>query len=136
MVILGYHTPVPPPKWDKHHVGIIQDASNKVIHHRKGSTEFKALTTSQSHYMTPIHAPTVHVVDHGTATYEELHGNFFTSHRDLRRCMGKHTRIVVPKRFGRYATSASDYGERPGRRDGRRNFTLRLASPPPSCRVI
>ncbi|KAH8051268.1 hypothetical protein JL721_11167 [Aureococcus anophagefferens] len=97
MVILGYHAPVPPPKWDDHHVRIIRDASNKVIHHRKSSEQFKPVTTSQSHFAHPLHAPTVQVVDHGTATYEELHGNFFTSHRDLRRCMGKHTRIVVPK---------------------------------------
>lgn len=118
MVILGYHTPQPPPRWDDHHVKIIEAAHNKVIHHRKASDKpvpnLKPhhVTASTPHHMIPLHAPTVHVPDHGTATADEQSGKFFTSHRDLRSCMSKHTRIVVPKRFGAYETSSSAYGQR------------------------
>lgn len=106
MVLLGFHTPVPPPRWDAHHVKIIEGAHNKVIHHRKAQQQPIATT----HLMVPIGSSSAESPSSSAAA--EISGNYFSSHRNLQGCMTKHTRIVCPKRFGAYETSSSAYGRK------------------------
>ena len=39
-----------------------------------------------------------------------VRGNDFTSHKLMKECMGRHTRIVAPRQFGPAPTASSQYG--------------------------
>ena len=108
---LAYHVPVPTPSGAarKHELReaarVVEAAAHGVVRQRRrlAADRGRMLHTSTYAHLFRDHTRT-------QTPPPSTRGNDFTSHKLMKECMGRHTRIVAPRQFGPAPTASSQYG--------------------------
>ena len=108
---LAYHVPVPTHSGAarKHELReaarVVEAAAHGVVRQRRrlAADRGRMLHTSTYTHLFRDHTRT-------QTPPPSVRGNDFTSHKLMRECMGRHTRIVAPRQFGPAPTASSQYG--------------------------
>ena len=108
---LAYHVPVPTHSGAarKHELReaarVVEAAAHGVVKQRRrlAADRGRMLHTSTYAHLFRDHTRT-------QTPPPSTRGNDFTSHKLMRECMGRHTRIVAPRQFGPAPTASSQYG--------------------------
>ena len=108
---LAYHVPVPTHSGAarKHELReaarVVEAAAHGVVRQRRrlAADRGRMLHTSTYTHLFRDHTRT-------QTPPPSTRGNDFTSHKLMKECMGRHTRIVAPRQFGPAPTASSQYG--------------------------
>ena len=108
---LAYHVPVPTHSGAarKHELReaarVVEAAAHGVVKQRRrlAADRGRMLHTSTYAHLYRDHTRT-------QTPPPSVRGNDFTSHKLMKECMGRHTRIVAPRQFGPAPTASSQYG--------------------------